>query len=96
MLISASLIAYAQSPTQRGATVFNESGCIHCHAIRGAGGSKGPDLSSVGRSLKKDAMRKQILDGGPQMPPFNGILNDQELTNLLAYLHSCKDKKKGN
>jgi mono/diheme cytochrome c family protein len=39
-------------------------------------------------------MRQQIIQGGAQMPAFGDALDEQELANLLAYLHSCRDKKK--
>jgi mono/diheme cytochrome c family protein len=94
MLVSASSAASAESRSQRGAIVFNESGCRHCHTIRNVGGKKGPDLSSAGRILTKDRMRQQIIQGGAQMPAFGDALDEQELANLLAYLHSCRDKKK--
>lgn len=41
---------------QSGMTVFTGAGgCVHCHMIRGQGGTIGPDLSSIGAqvSLKK-------------------------------------------
>jgi mono/diheme cytochrome c family protein len=96
LLASAWSAAAAESRSKRGAVVFNQSGCSHCHTIRNVGGKKGPDLSGAGRTLTKDRMRQQIVQGGAQMPAFGDVLDGQELTNLLAYLHSCRDKKKGN
>jgi mono/diheme cytochrome c family protein len=94
MLFYISSAASAEDRSKQGALVFNESGCSHCHAIRHIGGTKGPDLSGVGRSLTNDRMRQQIVQGGAQMPAFGDILDEQELANLLNYLHSCRDKKK--
>jgi mono/diheme cytochrome c family protein len=81
------------SAKRRGATVFADNGCHHCHSIRHDGGSKGPDLSGVGRSLSKTQIRTQILQGGHQMPSFADILQKSEVDDLVAYLHSCRDKK---
>jgi mono/diheme cytochrome c family protein len=67
---------------------------MHCHSIRNEGGHKGPDLSGVGRRLKKDQIRRQIVGGSKLMPPFGDDLQDEDLKDLLAYLHSCRDKKK--
>jgi len=87
---------FASSRTQRehGALVFAESGCMHCHSIHNAGGHKGPDLSGVGRRLKTEQMRRQIVEGTKLMPPFRDDLQDADLADLIAYLHSCRDKKK--
>ena len=84
------------SPSQRdrGATVFAESGCEHCHSIHNVGGHKGPDLSGVGRRKSKDAIRQQIVSGSKVMPAFGNILNPGEVNDLVAYLRSCRDKQK--
>jgi hypothetical protein len=44
----------ADDAARRGADVYVES-CIGCHQIRGAGGTKGPDLSTVALRLRGDA-----------------------------------------
>jgi mono/diheme cytochrome c family protein len=67
---------------------------VHCHTIRKSGGHTGPDLSGVGRRLTEEQMRKQIVGGSKVMPAFGGILQDAEIADLLAYLHSCRDQKK--
>lgn len=96
MLMVCSSAGFASSRGQRahGASVFAASGCSHCHSIRNAGGHKGPDLSGVGRRLKKGQMRGQIVDGSKQMPPFRDELQETELADLIAYLRSCRDKQK--
>jgi mono/diheme cytochrome c family protein len=88
------LPAFASSSDKHhGAAVFAENGCQHCHSIRKSGGTKGPDLSGIGRTLNKDQIRTQILQGGHAMPPFADILDKSEVDDLVAYLHSCRDKK---
>jgi mono/diheme cytochrome c family protein len=88
------LPAFASSAAKRrGAAVYADTDCRHCHTIRrDGGGTKGPDLSGVGRLLSKDQIRTQILHGGHQMPPFADILHKSEVDDLVAYLHSCRDK----
>jgi AraC family transcriptional regulator len=56
--------------TTDGPTLFRERGCAHCHEIKGAGGDKGPDLSGVGRRMKKNAIKRQIEQGG-KMATYN-------------------------
>jgi len=79
---------------ERGAHVFNDNGCHQCHTIRHNGGTKGPDLSGVGRRLSEGQIRMQVIEGGKSMPPFGKILKQSELDDLVAYLHSCRDKAK--
>jgi mono/diheme cytochrome c family protein len=86
------LPAFAESAKQRGATDFVANGCQHCHTIHGQGGTKGPDLSGVGRMLNKTQISTQITHGGRQMPSFGDILKASEVDDLVAYLHSCRDK----
>jgi len=94
ILLAASTVAMASSKTQRehGAQVYASNGCQHCHTIAKVGGHKGPDLSGVGRTEKKDAIRKQIMYGSKIMPAFGDMLSPTEVDDLVAYLHSCKAK----
>ena len=87
---------YASSGNQKahGASLFVDSGCIHCHAIHKVGGHKGPDLSSVGKRLSEDQIRRQIVEGSKVMPSFGETLDSTDLEDLLVYLGSCRDKKK--
>ena len=96
---TACLPARGASQTQngqraRGALVFSDSGCHQCHTIRHQGGTKGPDLSGVGRRLNDGQIRAQVTAGSKQMPAFGAILRQSELDDLVAYLHSCRDKTK--
>ncbi len=75
-----------------GAKSFQERGCSQCHEIRGVGGRRGPDLSGVGRRLKKDAIRNQILKGGDAMPEFADALQPEEIDALSVYLVRLRDK----
>jgi ubiquinol-cytochrome c reductase cytochrome b subunit len=96
VLLVCSLAAFANSRSGRrahGAAIFTESGCVHCHTIGNAGGHKGPDLSGVGRRLKKSQMQRQIANGSKLMPPFGEDLQGQDMSDLLAYLRSCRARK---
>ena len=94
LALTSSIPAFASaSAKRRGATVFADNGCQHCHTIHRDGGTKGPDLSGVGRLLSKTQIRIQILQGGQQMPSFADVLQKSEVDDLVAYLHSCREKK---
>jgi mono/diheme cytochrome c family protein len=85
-------IASSRSQRARGAAVFSQSGCQHCHSIGNVGGHKAPDLSGVGRRKSKAALRQQIVFGSKVMPAFGDDLEPAELRDLIAYLHSCRQK----
>jgi mono/diheme cytochrome c family protein len=86
--------ASSSSPRTRGGQAFTESGCPQCHTIRHQGGTKGPDLSEVGRRLNEEQIRTQILKGGKQMPSFGGVLEGTEIEDLVAYLRTLREDDK--
>lgn len=98
LIVAFSSFAIASSRSQRahGADVFSESGCQHCHSIGNVGGHKGPDLSGVGRRKSKAALRQQIVYGSKVMPAFGDDLEPNDLKDLIAYLHSCRQKPAQN
>jgi mono/diheme cytochrome c family protein len=68
-----------------GAQLFS-SNCQTCHGPEGAGGHVGPDLqkSSVAEDLA--AVEKQVRNGGGAMPPFAGVLSDEEIDVVAHYV----------
>lgn len=91
--ISALALASSRNQRARGADVFSNNGCGHCHTINNVGGHKGPDLSGVGRRASKTEMRQQIVYGSKTMPAFGDILKPDELKDLISFLHSCRSKR---
>ncbi len=75
-----------------GKALFDKMGCVSCHTIAGAGGTRGPDLTSFGN--KPDAEDRVLLHfriggaPGSWMPGYQ--LSDAELSSLAAYLLSLK------
>jgi mono/diheme cytochrome c family protein len=76
----------AQAAQQGGDGVFHASGCVQCRSIDGMGGDKGPDLSGVGRRLKKNGLRRQILNGRGAMPAFAAALTVEGVDAPVHYL----------
>lgn len=74
----------------RGGRLFQKNGCQHCHSIAGVGGTRGPDLASVGDRIGSRQIKKRILHGGGGMPPFAQVLTKKEVKDLAAFLSSCR------
>lgn len=48
---------------------FGKGGCSGCHAIRGVGGSLGPDLTEAGANLTVHELRESILKPSARIAP---------------------------
>ena len=90
LLVTGGRRCSAESSRERGAALFEQKGCVQCHAIAGSGGHKGPDLSGVGKQRKKDYIEHQILEGGLAMPSFKDALTPEEAHDLVEFLHRCR------
>lgn len=53
---------------EKGNTVYRRSGCSSCHIIDGAGGSLGPELTSIGAHRAPDYLRQAIVDPAATLP----------------------------
>ncbi len=74
----------------RGGLLFYQKGCLYCHRIGDQGGLKGPDLSGIALRLNEGEMRIRIVNGGPNMPAYGGILGSDDLATIVSFLHSRK------
>ncbi len=77
-----------------GAAVFQTKGCMNCHSLHGTGGTFGPALDTIGRSLSVEDIEHYVRDPksrNPQanMPPQKE-LNDRELEAVARFLASLK------
>ena len=71
-----------------GALLFHDKGCEYCHMIDGQGGLRGPNLSNVANRLTEQQMKIRILNGGRNMPAFAGILQSNQLEELVKFLET--------
>ena len=70
--------------------------CSNCHYADSADGLYGPGLQGLlrkpylpsGRVANDKSVTGVILRGWAMMPPLGNTLTDQELQDLLAYLHT--------
>jgi mono/diheme cytochrome c family protein len=79
----------------RGYAVF-QSHCSRCHYANSQDGFRGPGLQGLykerylpsGAPANDDRVTAAILHGRGMMPSFANDLNDQQLEDLVAYLHT--------
>ena len=74
----------------QGAVVLQAKQCRNCHAIGGKGGMRGPDLTDIATRLTKDQLVRQVLQGGGDMPAYGKNLSPEEVTALVAFMHTLR------
>ena len=74
----------------QGAVLFQNKQCRNCHAVGGAGGRRGPDLSAVGTRMNEPELVRQVIQGGGNMPAYGNNLSPQEVKALVTYLVSLR------
>lgn len=84
------------TPTEmRGYTVYQQQ-CAQCHQANSERPLHGPGLQGLfkkpylpsGAPANDDRVRAAIADGRNMMPAYGNVLNDQQMNDLLAYLHT--------
>jgi len=81
--------AYGGGDPKRGEQIFSNNGCGWCHEGMGRQAGRGPALMDTKRTDIFLATR--IMNGKPgSMPAFGGNLDDQQLNDLIAFIHSIK------
>ncbi|KAA0890373.1 c-type cytochrome [Oryzomonas rubra] len=77
-----------------GAAVFQTKGCMNCHSLHGVGGTFGPVLDTIGRTLTSEQIEQYIrnpksVNPNAKMPPQNG-LSDRERDEVAKFLGNLK------
>jgi mono/diheme cytochrome c family protein len=82
--------ALAQSAADAGRDVYAEH-CAQCHGERLIATGAAPDLKQLGAEQKPrfDAM---VRNGKGQMPAWEGMLSDEEISQIWAYVRSRAEK----
>jgi mono/diheme cytochrome c family protein len=79
----------------RGRHVYNVY-CLSCHPAYSSHGNKGPGLKGLygkpylpgGLTATDEHVEQSIVRGRNMMPRFGDALEPQELSDLIAYLHT--------
>ena len=97
--------ALAGSPTEidqpappgleEGQAVTASSGCLGCHKIGENGNTLGPNLTTVGQRLGKDAIARTLVNPTPPMPPYRQMReeNPEQFNQLVEYVASLKGEE---
>jgi quinohemoprotein ethanol dehydrogenase len=75
----------ATADAAAGKEVFSEE-CSVCHGATGHGGNGGPDLRTMPLAKTQAGAEKQVTNGGGGMPAFKGVLSEEEISNVAAYV----------
>jgi len=81
----------------QGAVVFQNKDCRNCHALEGSGGTRGPDLTWVGRRLTRDQLIDQVSNGTPgggNMPAYGAQIGPDEMAALIDFLASLRPQNR--
>ncbi len=57
---------------QKGAAVFQSSGCSACHMIAGQGGSIGPELTRIGATRGAAGLKERLIEPAANLPKLGG------------------------
>ncbi len=84
------------TPQQAAGRRVYEAHCLSCHSAYSRSGKNGPSLKGIfrksyfpsGTPANDERMKDVILLGRPMMPAFRGQLTEQQMSDLLAYLHT--------
>jgi menaquinol-cytochrome c reductase cytochrome b/c subunit len=86
-------IELATSPQfERGKNVTASAGCLACHKIGENGGTLGPDLTTIGDRLGRDAIARTLVNPTSPMPSYRTFReqNPREFNELVNYVASLK------
>jgi ubiquinol-cytochrome c reductase cytochrome b subunit len=74
----------------QGAVVLQAKQCRNCHSLGEKGGLRGPDLTDIATRLTEDQLVRQVLQGGGNMPAYGKNLSPEEVTALVAFMHTLR------
>jgi menaquinol-cytochrome c reductase cytochrome b/c subunit len=94
--------ALAGSPTEidqpappgleKGQEITASSGCLGCHKIGENGNTLGPNLTTIGSRLGKDAIARTLVNPTPPMPPYRRLREEHpdQFNQLVEYVASLR------
>lgn len=87
------LLTVTAQAASKGEEIF-QSKCAMCHAVKGKGGSMGPDLTKISAKMKEKDLQAKLEDPKKSNPsstmPSYKSLPKPDMTALLGYLKILK------
>ena len=82
-------VDWSKASTDEGRALFGELRCVTCHAVKGRGGTMGPELTHVGDKVRRAWLFSYLKDPHrvqPDTPMLQYRLTDEQLRDLTAFL----------
>jgi menaquinol-cytochrome c reductase cytochrome b/c subunit len=79
---------------EQGKLVVAQSGCLACHKIGHNGGDLGPDLTEIGATLDKGAIRRTLDNPTAPMPSFASLPENKKAA-MVDFLASLNGEEHG-
>ena len=79
---------------EQGKEVTASAGCLACHKIGENGGTLGPNLTTIGDRLGRDAIARTLVNPTSPMPSFQSYReqNPKQFNELVNYVASLKSE----
>jgi menaquinol-cytochrome c reductase cytochrome b/c subunit len=77
---------------EKGQEITASSGCLGCHKIGENGNTLGPNLSTIGSRLGRDAIARTLVNPTPPMPPYRRLREEHpdQFNQLVEYVASLR------
>ncbi len=85
-LLSSGALAQDQAAVSAGSEIYKEK-CAECHGPRMVSTGGAADLREL-RADERPRFEKSVTEGKNQMPAWGGVLSDEEIGQLWAYVRS--------
>ena len=82
------------SKFEEGKKVTASSGCLGCHKIGENGNTLGPNLTTIGDSLGRDAIARTLMNPTAPMPSYARLREDnpEQFEQLVGFVSSLKEE----
>src|ERR671923_1361229 len=79
---------------EQGKEVTASAGCLACHKIGENGGTLGPNLTTIGDRLGRDAIARTLVNPTSPMPSYQSFRDErpQEFNELVNFVASLKSE----
>lgn len=80
------------SAAKEGEQLYHTLSCANCHGEHGEGTPQGIRIVSEDKPINDAVVMKQVHNGGADMPAFRDAISDAQITKIIAFMNSERDK----